>query len=66
MGSQELVLHLSFIHTLNLANFCYGDEIPNLITCKKFLVRLKKQGFELLDFVVNGMLEDTSQQFKNI
>jgi len=34
----------------------YGDEIPNLTTCKKFLVRLKKQGFELLDFVVNGML----------
>jgi len=34
----------------------YGDEIPNLATSKKFLMRLKKQGFELLDFVVNGML----------
>ena len=34
----------------------YGDDIPNSTICKKFLMRLKKQGFELLDFVVNGML----------
>lgn len=40
-----------------LGNFLrYGNVVPKLMLCQKFLMRLKKRGFELSDFVVNGML----------